>query len=90
MTGNHGTHENGPASAAEPQPSLDDLVGPGEDQGGIVRPSDLAVLRFIISSNLVGLDRQVIRFRAFEDFVHIDRALPNDIANIRAVGHERS
>ena len=33
---------------------VDDLVGAGEDQGGIVRSSALAVLRLTTSSNLVG------------------------------------
>jgi hypothetical protein len=34
------------------------------------------------------LDRQLARFRALEDLVHIDRGAPEEITVIRAVAHE--
>jgi hypothetical protein len=51
--------------------SSDHLVCDGEQVTGIETPRILAVLSFITSSNLVGLDRKVSWNHAFENLIDI-------------------
>ena len=56
---------------------FDHLVGAGEQRGGTSRPSALAVLRLITSSNLVGcLNRQVGGLLALKDAVDVAAGMP--------------
>ena len=57
--------------------------------GGTSRPSALAVLRLITSSNLVGcLHRQVGRLLAFEDAIDVAGAGPILVRKIRPIGDQ--
>ena len=69
---------------------FDHLVGALlEQQTALSRPSALAVLRLITSSNLTGgLDGKLARLRALEDAIGIRRRAPIIIEEIISVGQQ--
>jgi hypothetical protein len=59
--------------------------------GGIVRPSALAVLRLMMSLNVVGcLDRKISRLSSLQDAVDIASGAAKDVENAGAVGDEEA
>src|SRR5262245_5478319 len=57
--------------------------------GGTVRPSALAVLRLITSSNLVACSTGRSAGRAsLRTFVHVDGEAAEDVASVPSVGHQ--
>src|ERR1700730_17418672 len=69
--------------------SFDDIVGEGEERR---RDCEAERLRGLEVNDQLEfrrlLDREVGRFRAFEDFVHVDHASTQQIAKVRTIGYE--
>jgi len=67
---------------------LDHLVRPPSSDCGIVRPSALAVLRLMTSSNFVGCSTEIGGLGALQDLIDIDGGTAPQRPNIPTVGKQ--